>query len=123
MENEFYGNDYEHDETIDALLAILGSLPKNTVKMIDFARYKTMMQTAAEMKNILCENYTEGQFDIDICELFDIGSIKIQLSDLTICNIPKFTKMISKADSFEIYPRTDGKIQLNITFQSMLKAI
>ena len=63
------------------------------------------------------------KLDIDICEMFNMGSITAQLSDLTVCNIPQFTEMISKADNFEIYPRTDGTIQLNITFQSMLKAI
>ena len=91
--------------------------------MIDFGRYKTMMQTAAELKDILCENHEEGQLDIDICDMFNMGSITAQLSDLTVCNIPRFTEMISKADNFEIYPKTDGTIQLNITFQSMLKAI
>lgn len=123
MKKEFEENDYEYDTTVDALLAFIDLLPKDKVKMIDFDRYKIMMQTAAELKDILCENHEEGQLDIDICEMFNMGSITAQLSDLTICNIPQFTEMISKADNFEIYPRTDGTIQLNITFQSMLKAI
>ena len=123
MRNEFEESDYEYDATIDALLAFLDLLPKDKVKMIDFGRYKTMIRTAAELKDILCENHEEGQLDIDICEIFNMGSITAQLSDLIVCNIPRFTEMISKADNFEIYPRTDGTIQLNITFQSMLKAI
>ena len=125
MRNEFEENNYEseNDETLDALLAFLNFLPKETVKMIDFDRYKTMMKTAAELKEILCENQEEGQLDIDICDMFNMGSITAQLSDLTVCDIPEFTKMISKADNFEIYPRTDGTIQLNITFQSVLKAV
>ena len=129
MRNEFeenryeYENEFEEDDALDALLAFLDLLPKETVKMIDFDRYKAMMQTAAELKDILCENHEEGQLDIDICDMFNMGSITAQLSDLTVCNIPQFTEMISKADNFEIYPRTDGTIQLNITFQSMLKAI
>lgn len=129
MRNEFeenryeYENEFEEDEALDALLAFLDLLPKETVKMIDFERYKIMMQTAAELKNILCENHEEGQLDIDICDMFNMGSITAQLSDLTVCDIPEFTKMISKADNFEIYPRTDGTIQLNITFQSVLKAV
>ena len=123
MKNEFDENDYEYDATVDALLAFLDLLPKDRVKMIDFNRYKTMIQTAAELKDILCENHEEAQLDIDICEMFNAGSIKAQLSDLTVCNIPQFIEMISKADNFEIYPRIDGTIQLNITFQSMLKAI
>ena len=123
MRNEFEENDYEYDTAVDALLAFLNFLPKDTVKMIDFDRYKTMMQTAAELKDILAESQEEGQLDIDICDMFNMGSITTELSDLTVCNIPQFTKMISKADNFEIYPKTDGTVQLNITFQSVLKAV
>ena len=43
MKNEFEENDYEYDTAVDALLAFLNFLPKDTVKMIDFDRYKTMM--------------------------------------------------------------------------------
>lgn len=123
MENEFEENDYEYGTALDALLAFLDCLPKDIIKMIDFDRYKTMMQTAAELKDILAESHEEGQLDIDICDMLNIGSITTQLSDLTVCNIPQFTNMISKADNFEIYPRTDGTLQLNITFQSVLNAI
>lgn len=123
MRNKFEEKNYEFDSVEDALIAYLNLLPKETIKLIDFDRYKTMMLTAAELKDILGENHEEGQLDIDICDMFNIGSITARLSDLTVCNIPQFTEMISKADNFEIYPRTDGTIQLNITFQSMLKAI
>lgn len=121
MKNEFEENEY--DTAMDALMAFLELLPKDTVKMIDLDRYKIMMQTAAELKEILSENNEEGQLDIDVCDTFNIGSITARLSDLTVCNIPQFVRMISKADNFEIYPRTDGTIQLNVTFQSVLKTI
>lgn len=123
MRNKFEENDYEYDTTVDALLAFLNILPKDTVKMIDFDRYKTMMQTAAELKDILAESQEEGQLDIDICAMFNMGSITTELSNLTVCNIPQFTQMISKADNFEIYTKADGTLQLNITFQSVLKAV
>ena len=55
MRNEFHENDYEYDGTVDALLAFLDLLPKDRVKMIDFDRYKTMMQTAAELKSVYNE--------------------------------------------------------------------
>ena len=38
MKNEFEENDYEYDTAVDALLAFLNFLPKDTVKMIDFDR-------------------------------------------------------------------------------------
>ena len=118
MENEF-----EFETALDALIEFFDFLPKNTVKMIDFERYKTMMQTAAELQKILAESVGEGELDIDICDMFNMGSISVRLADLTVRNIPQFVRMISKADNFEIYPRTDGTMQLNITFQSVLKTL
>ena len=123
MKHEFEETNFENDPVLKLLLGCLRPLPKNTTKMIDLNRYKIMMQTASELKDILCEYHEEVQLEIDICEIFDTGSITAILSDLTVCNIPMFTEMISKADNFEIYPLTDGNIQLNISFYSLLKAI
>lgn len=119
MRNEFY--EERHDNVIDALMSFLDMLPKNTVKMINFERYKDMMQTAAELKEILAENQEEGQLEINIRDMFNMGSITADMPELTVDNIPKFMRMISKADNFEIYPKINGTLQLNITFQSVLK--
>ena len=121
MNNNFEEKNY--DTAFDALLDFINFLPKNTVKMIDFDRYKTVMQTAAELKDILVEAGAEGEFEIDICDTFNAGSIKAELEELTVLNTRQFAVMIGKADNFEIYPKTNGKLQLNISFQSVLKTI
>ncbi len=121
MNNSFEEQNY--DTAFDALLDFINFLPKNTVKMIDFERYKTMMQTAAELKDILAENDEKGELEIELFDTFNAGSIKTELDELTVINTPQFAAMIAKANNFEIYPKTNGKIQLNITFQSVLKTI
>lgn len=121
MNNDFEEKNF--DTTFEALLDFINALPKGKVKMIDFERYKTMMQTAAELKDMLVEAGAEGEFEIDICDTFNAGSIKAELDELTVLNTKQFAAMIEKADNFEIYPKTNGKIQLNITFQSVLKTI
>ncbi len=121
MYNEFEEEIY--DTVFDALLDFINCLPKETVKMIDFERYTNMMQAAAELKDILTDTNSQGNFDIELLDLFNAGSIKVELDDLTVLNTVKFSSMIEKADNFEIYPRTDGKLQLNITFQSILNTI
>ena len=121
MNNEFEEKNY--DTTFEALLDYINTLPKGKVKMIDFERYKIMMQTAAVLKDILAETNAEGELEIDICDMFNIGSIKTELDELTVLNTNQFAAMIAKVDNFEIYPKTNGKMQLNITFQSVLKTI
>ncbi len=117
------GEEQEYDAAIDALLAFLSFLPKDTVKMIDFDRYKLMMQTAAELKDLLVEAGLKGEFDIEVCDLFDSGFIKAELDELIVPDPTRFALMIAKADNFEIYPKTNGKMQLSLTFLSVLKTI
>lgn len=120
-EEEF--EDLEFESAVDALISFFDFLPKEKVKIIDFERYKLMVQTAVELKNILADSGLKGELDIEIREMFNIGSVKIKLDELVVMNTKQFSEMISKADNFEIYPRTDGKIQLNISFQSVLKTL
>lgn len=113
----------EEDAELEGIMELLKQLPQSPVKVIDFVRYTTMLQTAAELRQILAEHDATGQVDIEICNQFNLGSVTARLTDLTVDNIPQFVRMVFKADNFEIYPRTDGTIQLDLTFQSVLKSI
>ena len=119
MNNNFEEKNY--DTTFEALLDFTRDLCLD--EAIDFERYKTMMQAAVELKDVLVEADAEGEFEIELCDTFNAGSIKAELDELTVLNTKQFAVMIEKADNFEIYPKTNGKIQLNITFQSVLKTI
>lgn len=113
----------EEDAELEGIMELLNQLPKSPIKVIDLARFTTMLQTAATLKQILAEHDATGQVDIEICNQFNLGSVTARLTDLTVDNIPQFVRMVSKADNFEIYLRTDGTIQLDLTFQSVLKSI
>lgn len=121
MNNEM--NDRKADELFYSLVSFLKCMPKNKVKMINLHRYKQLMKTASELKKILAENTEQGEIDIEIDEMFNAGYISARLNDLEVTDTQAFAEMIAKADNFEIYPRTDGTIQLNITLQSALKTI
>ena len=113
----------EEDAELEGIMELLKQLPQSPVKVIDFVRYTTMLQTAAELRQILAEHGAKGHVDTEICNQFNLGAVTPRLSYLTVDNIPQFVRMVSKADNFEIYPRTDGTIQLDLTFQSVLKSI
>lgn len=113
----------EEDAELEGIMELLKQLPQSPIKVIDFVRYTTMLQTAAELRQILAEHDATGQVDIEICNQFNLGSVTARLTDLTVDNISQFVRMVSKADNFEIYLRTDGTIQLDLAFQSVLKSI
>ena len=120
-----YEEQYEepYDEFFSALLSFFDYYSEGTVKMIDFDRYAVLMKTAAELKQILSETDEQGELEIELDERFDMGTISTRLNDLTVMDPSRFAAMIAAADSFEIYPRTDGTLQLNIAFRSVLKTI
>ncbi|MEE1504181.1 MAG: hypothetical protein UGF89_08080 [Acutalibacteraceae bacterium] len=119
MNNYFEENEYE--TTFDALVDYIKCLPKATVKMINPSRYKLLMRTAAQLTDLLRKTQPEGEIDIEINDLLNLGSISTELDLLTIEEPLAFADVIYTADNFEVYPLTNGKIRLDITFHSILK--
>ena len=113
----------QYTEFFRALLSFFDYYSEGTVKMIDFDRYAVLMKTAAELKQFLAETDEQGELEIELDERFEMGTISTRLNDLTVMDPSRFAAMIAAADNFEIYPRTDGTLQLIITFQSVLKTI
>ena len=119
MNNYFEENEYE--TTFDALVDYIKCLPKATVKMINPSRYKLLMRTAAQLTDLLRKTQPEGEIDIEINDLLNLGSISTELDLLTIEEPLAFADVIYTSDNFEVYPLTNGKIRLDITFHSILK--
>lgn len=119
MEKNFKENEFE--TTMDALMAYLKCLPKATVKMINPARYRLLMRTASQLTDILRKTEPEGELNIEIDDVLNLGSISVELDSLTVEEPLAFADMIYKADNFEVYPLTNGKIRLDITFHGVLK--
>lgn len=117
-------NEFEENTTnafLEKLKELLEQMPRNLVKVVDFVRYKNMILSAAELEALLLENSSQGQVKIEICELFNMGSITVNIEDLTVYDTQEFARIVSRADNFEIYPKTDGTLQLNLGFQSVLR--
>lgn len=121
MNNSFEEQNF--DSTFDALINYFKHLPKATIKMINPKRYRLMLEVAAQLTDLLKKTLLEGEINIEINQLFNLGSISIELESLTINDPNAFSELICKADNFEIYPLTNGNVKLDITFQSVLRAI
>ncbi|MDO4562606.1 MAG: hypothetical protein Q4C12_02095 [Clostridia bacterium] len=114
---------YNFENLFDVLVEFFNTLPKDRVKIINFKRYQQMLKTAAMLKECLSKTMCEGEITIDVTEQFNLGSVSTTLDSLTIDNPSEFINIVSQADNFEIYPLTNGKIRIDITFQSVLKTI
>ena len=111
------------DTVLEGLMGFMKSLPKSQVKMLNPSRYKLMLRTAAQLTDLLRKRVSDGELEIDVDPTFNLGSITVELDSLSVDEPLAFADVIYKADNFEIYPLTNGKIRLDVTFQSVLKTI
>lgn len=114
---------YDYETALDALLDYLRWLPKPTVQLLNIQRYRKMMEAAARLQKLVAETTPEGSMDIEIDQNFSLGSISIELPELSVLHPRAFSQVILEADNFEIYPLTNGNVRLDITFQRVLKPI
>ena len=112
-----------YENTLDALMDFMKSLPQPTLKVLNTERYALMLKTAADLKELLCQTAESGCIDIDLVQEFNLGSISFEAPDLVVYDSEAFAKIISVCDNIEIYPLTNGNLRLNLTFQSVLKPI
>lgn len=111
------------ETVLEGLMGFMKSMPKSQVKMLNPSRYKLMLRTAAQLTDLLRKTVSDGELEIDVDPTFNLGSITVELDLLSIDEPLAFADVIYKADNFEIYPLTNGKIRLDVTFQSVLKTI
>lgn len=114
---------YDYETTLDALLDYLRWLPKPAVQLLNVQRYRKMMEAAARLQKLVAETTPEGSMNIEIDQDFNLGSISIELPELSVQHPRAFSQVIHEADNFEIYPLTNGNVRLDITFQRILKPI
>lgn len=111
------------ETVLEGLMGFMKSMPKSQVKMLNPSRYKLMLRTAAQLTDLLRKTVSDGELEIDVDPTFNLGSITVELDSLSVDEPLAFADVIYKADNFEIYPLTNGKIRLDVTFQSVLKTI
>ena len=111
------------ETVLEGLMGFMRSMPKSQVKMLNPSRYKLMLRTAAQLTDLLRKTVSDGEIEINVDTTFNLGSITVELDSLSVDEPLAFADVIYKADNFEIYPLTNGKIRLDVTFQSVLKTI
>ena len=120
MRNKNYN---EFESTLDGLMNFIEELPQATLKVLNLEKYKIMMEVATKLTAVLQENNPEGELTIDVNEKFNLGSISVELDSLTITSPVLFAELICMSDNFDVYPLTNGKVRLDITFQRILKSV
>ena len=121
--NEHYYEENDFEEELEGLMSLMRSLPKSQVKVLNPGKYRLMLETAAQLSQLLRKTDYDRALVIKMNPTFNSGSITVELDELSIDKPLAFADIIYKADNFEIYPLTNGNIRFDLTFQSVLKTI
>lgn len=132
--NEYEENDYDPDSIIgederfaelDAFLMYLQELKdKPHVEMINPVRFKEFRYACnAITKAVKAEN-PDAKIEYKIND-GDIGEgvIRIIADEISARDLKLFISGLKMAHNFEVYPRTDGNIQMNILFHGVMESV
>ena len=107
------------DETFQVLKEYLDT-PKE--KTIDPIRYQQVVDAYVIIKDIILSVDPEATIEIREGAL-QLSSVAINIvtSDVTVYDTRAFAEATKNADNFQIYPRTDEKVQFDILFEGVIE--
>ena len=112
---------FDCENVLDEQADLISSLPKPTLKLLDFKRYREMLQCACDLRHSAEEALSDKSIAVDIDRYFNLGCVRVEIPDLSVTDPQRFAAAVSKADNFEIYPLTNGNLRLDITFHNVMQ--
>ena len=91
---------------------------------INHKKIQEVMQAYEIIKKTVLKNDLDAIVKISEGAL-QLGSVVIEITtiNLTVYSMEEFMETIKNADNFEIYPRVDDQIQINILFEDVIRYI
>ncbi len=98
-------------------------MPKTSILVKNKDIYDGAKQAIQDIADFVWESDPDAAIDVQPDALTGTSaSMTIIANELIFDDMEKFSKAISKAQNFEIYPRTDGKISVNFVFNHLYSA-
>lgn len=131
-QNEFDENDYDPNSVIgederfaelDAFLMYLQELKdKPHIQMINPVRFNEFRYACNAITRAVKDEVPDAkiEYEINDGEVGD-GDITIIANEIIVRDIKRFISGLKMAHNFEVYPRTDGNIQMNILFNGIME--
>ena len=114
----------EDDEVFaefDALIAMLNSLPRPSVTMLNQGRVEEMKFAADMIRHTLKETGSEAHIECKQHELDPgIGIITVEGIELTFVDMEGFARAAEFASNFEVYPLVQNKVRMAYAFYGLV---
>ena len=130
MSQEFdFNKEFENDADVDAALDTLVTVVAQTARVED---NRTQIVNPITMQHLLytykiLKYLTKGTGAKVTYELHEpyksIGSVTVCGRNITFAKPEWFMKAVELAANFEVYPKTDGTVEMNFTFHGLTKPV
>lgn len=110
----------ENDEILDELMALLGSVPKNAVTMLNIPKYADAIRSVTQIVKFVKEDFPEAEAKIDFDELTGTTLLLTIITEgVNIYAIKDFCEALSSASTMDIVPLNDGRVQVGFTYRKV----
>lgn len=130
MSQEFdFNKEFENDADVDAALDTLVTVVAQTSRVED---NRTQIVNPITMQHLLytykiLKYLTKGTGTKVTYELHEpyksMGSVTVCGKNITFAKPEWFMKAVELAANFEVYPKTDGTVEMNFTFHGLTKPV
>ena len=118
-------SDAEVEETLDNLVTAIGdeaAADDSHTAIINPHRIQQVLYTYKVLKYLTKGTKAKVSYELH-APYKSMGSVSIVGSDLLFRNTKWFMKAVELASNFEVYPKTDGTVQMDFTFHGLTIAI
>lgn len=94
------------------------------IGVVNLARQQEVETSYAIIKEIILAHDPDATIEI-VEGALQMGAVAISAvtSDVTVYDTAAFAEAIKNADNFQVYPRTDDRVKLDILFEGVIKYV
>lgn len=117
-------NDYNFDPATEAaleeLMGLLGKIPKNTVTMLNVPKYGEAIRSANQIIKFVRSDCPDAEATLEFDGLTGTTlCLRIIADELNIYKIGEFCKAIEPANTMDVIPRLDEKLEIGFTYEGI----
>jgi len=90
-------------------------------QILNVQRMHDMVQAYSALKNIADDDWKISSFPH--APYPSMGVISVEADDIIVTDMAELNKVFAKASNIEIYPLTNGKIRMSVTFHGITNKI
>ena len=115
-----YEFDYETDAALNELMSLLGNIPNNSVTMLNIPRYMQAVISIEKIVKFIKADCPDAEVTVEFDGLTGTClCLRIIANEFNVYKIGEFCKAIEPADTMDVIPRLDEKLEIGFTYKQV----